>query len=525
MRISAEDLRCHSGVFTLGDIHYHSSAGVTFDKLRANALEVKSKGFLPKEVPDGHVIILELERQYNDHCVDKRVGFGRRTDVTQEGSEPEWVQLLEPEVQSYLRVRFLQDAIDPLAIVGALPYAGFSYLIEEGGLCHDVVNQLGLHRLHNVAQLGLLQNPVVGADEKQSVGTIYRHSRYVHSLDVCALITLMAYNNNLPESDRIHLQVAALTHDILTPAGGDSIKRYNATLFDEDVGYPAIFTREVWPALKEKYNLDEQKLADLIMGKGMLGRFLDLADKLAYVSRDVFYFIQSLPHRTPDGLSKEQAVIRDLVTRFPYICGLWESIEIVDGQVAISNPLGLANFLKLRATMFKALYYNPSARFHEDVTAKLFAGYLMREGSLTKAQLLHTTDAFLYHELGKVTGLAGVLDHCYSPFKPRVETFATVEEANRREQEFLGNKKMMTHLEVRKSFTSAGTASFLVRIGREVKPFKEVLPEDAADIEAIMAMPNPVWLYIFSIEDLKMPASLLKQLRFDRRQRLRKAKV
>ncbi len=484
-RSTAHELSLWDDVVTAGEIQYVPRSGRALRLQDWQLLTIASEG--------------EMYHRYN-------------------GEEPRWIHTLSSEMQLFLRAGHQSEISEPLVEEPELPYAGFGYIVEEGGLVEDTVRGFNLWRLNHVAQLGLLQVPTIGPKGESIAGRIYTHNRYTHSLDVYALINLMAIRCDLSDHERTHLIVAALTHDALTPAGGDSIKRINSTLFDEDAHYSSMFKREFWPELRNKYQLDETLLSSIIMGQGKLGRFLDLADKLAYTARDVNAFISSLPRQTPDGMSTEQALIRDTVAQDPLICGLWDSIKVVNDQVVVTDLDRLARFLKLRALMFKALYYNPSARVHEDVTVGLIAGYLFEKGDLTKSRLLVTVDSELHERLEKFLGVPSLFLTGYA-LQPTVKTFSNTDLALEEERQLVRKRGLMTHLMTSKPLTTSGTRSFKVLHKGEVTTFGEARSEDMAEIEKIMPKQEE-WLYSFSTTGVYLPQQLLRRLRKARRQRL-----
>ena len=120
-------------------------------------------------------------------------------------------------------------------------------------------------------------------------GTLFAHTRYLHTHDAHALAFLLARNNGLSQDDENHLRVAALTHDALTPAGGDSIKLVAPALLDEEANYPKLFERPGWESLKNEFQLSEERLQAIVRNQGTLGVLLDFADKIFHigpVSRD-----------------------------------------------------------------------------------------------------------------------------------------------------------------------------------------------------------------------------------------------
>lgn len=85
--------------------------------------------------------------------------------------------------------------------------------------------------LNGIAQWGYL-DPIAIQDEFPESRLRFRsaHVRQMHMRDAYALMQLIARKNRLPRWARIVLAVAALTHDVVTIAGGDSMKWCDPTL-------------------------------------------------------------------------------------------------------------------------------------------------------------------------------------------------------------------------------------------------------------------------------------------------------
>ncbi len=513
--MTAKELWQDDEIHRIGDVYLYSSEGLWTPQFVEDALLAINRGHVVP--PDGINVV-------NPHVAGITLSQAYETAFVETGKEPEWIEYCQLETRRSLRVERLRDKAEPLCLYSLLPYSGFCYLVVEDGMTDKATKHLGLARLARVRQLGFLQHPTVGArDSSEIIASTYSHSRFHHGLDTLAVASLIGRNCDLSDEDMRHLQFAAPMHDVLTPAGSDSVKRVAPEAFDEDASFPAIFKKEKWPEIKRQFGLHEDYLTAIILGKGILGRIIDLADKSSYLARDVEAFIPSVGSRTPDGYSDEQAIVRDLVVRNPFICGLWGDARIVDGQFVLTNPKALANFLKLRALMFKILYYNPASRFSEDVLLQFGVRYMFEKGILTEEEVLTYGDEWVTYKLNEVFGFIGLTEMSNSTFEPRVETFATREELTSREKDFLNKRDLLTHAVTRKSLTHTGVESFKVFCDGRIRSLREVLPIEVAEIEKIMSSGNPHWLYIFSIKHtsfFKFPPELMRKIKEARRKRL-----
>jgi hypothetical protein len=170
---------------------------------------------------------------------------------------------------------------DVKSIVPQAPFAGFGYVVRDSEFLSDLAEVFNLYRLWHILQLAFLHDPVGKEDGGSLKGVSYQfpHTRYLHTIDVLAHYALILHRLGIRSRTGI---VAALTHDILTPAGGDTIKQIDPDLFDEDANYPLLLKDAGWPMFRDKYGIDENMLVETILNRGVLGQILDIADKSAF---------------------------------------------------------------------------------------------------------------------------------------------------------------------------------------------------------------------------------------------------
>ena len=423
--------------------------------------------------------------------------------------EPEWIRQASLLCRRHLRRDYVfGDGVDPLAIVPSIPFTGIGYAVVDDGLIAETTDAFELFRLNQVRQLGFLHDPVVRMTELESIGMLFSHTRWCHVLDTTAIATLIAVNNGLTGDLLRHLQVAAVSHDALTPAGGDTTKQIDPEAFDEERNFPQIFMRESWPELSRKYNLDERALTEIVQGEGLLGKVLDLADKIAYVSRDAREYYGRYDPNGPVGYPDEYFEIKKLVEKREFICGIWDTVEIENGDIVIADGERFADFLRLRALLFKNLYHHPASRFLEHTIANVITRYLYDEGMLTRDELLLMNDDALERLIGEVVGDNSLLFLGTNFIRPRVETFEDVKEASCRETE-LTRSGMFTLLENWKGTANPGM-NFLVRAGSRAALFREIYPEAAREIEELIAPEKLLILYYFPIAEMSLQEEFLK---------------
>ena len=425
------------------------------------------------------------------------------------GREPNWINNKPVSIRTAARRDYAIHHEDVMHILNRFPNTGLSYMINEGGLCEDVARLFTLWRLQNIRQLGFLQAPWF-QDSIMDI-PVTGHNRYVHSLDVMTIASVIGHNNDLPRGLFNTLRAAAISHDMGTPAGGDSVKWIDQAALDEDLNYGRLLKQ--YPERKRiwrKYGISEKRLVETIHNKGVLGQILDIADKLAYVARDLWacepYLSYGAKHLDQYGIRS----LMNLVEQYPNPCGIWDSIKIVNGTMVVENVGGLRAFLKIRTLLFRELYMHPNARFGEYLVSRVLVKALYDNDRLTRDQLLAMDD----------NGLRRVLDEEYSNgrnhFKPVVEeisegaqckTFRTREEAVGFYNGLRAQGNPFALLEDNTRAIKTGT-HFNVPTKDGPRPFVVVYPGDAREIEE-MAMIAPA-IHVYYLE--REPAISRKKL-------------
>lgn len=437
-------------------------------------------------------VIYALGEAYKEHCY-------------RHNQEPAWLKRLPENMQGSLRHFWLTgEWFDPLWIIQYRQGLGFSFAVESDGFIHDVAEALNVFRLGEIRQLGFLHDPVVNNDTADiGLAENFHHTRLLHSATVMATAALIAHRLRLPKLLTRHLLVAALTHDILTPAGGDSVKPIDPDGLDEDQHYPEAFRNNPrWEAVSRRYRLDETLLAKTVAGKGLLGQLLDIADKTTYVDHDVDAYLKWNDPRKFRRLVPSAGFVEvwDLRKKLGQkACRLWDSLELVAGKLVITNPSRLAGFLRLRALMFRHLYFNPRARYREQMLALLVIEPLYHEGRLTREMLLRMTDHELMRWIDQETG-CDIKEHLSrSDCAPVIESFATEGEALFRLRALHQSDRTLLFMLETFPEPSKKAVRALVRDERgDIRPFEEAYPEEADGILAFGRDSTPVKLYILN---------------------------
>lgn len=366
---------------------------------------------------------------------------------------------------------------------------GYVVDFDDTGLLGGAYDLFRLYRLGGVRQLGWLTQPLLQQDMPNMYPMRFEHHRLIHVWDVAALANLLGHGLNLPTEDMRTLTLAAATHDARTPAGGDTTKLLDRDFFDEDAHYGELLVGDKMTAFLGRFGIDPARPIDTVHGKGLLGSLLDLADKTAYLCRDAFWFHMRLEEEILD--CEEGVAIHGMLKDSPAPCDAWRSAELRNGQLVLTDVEALARMLKLRALLFRALYWHPGARFTEFIVSHLVLRHLFETGEITREKLLEWNDQELDKRIEKYT----LQKFGVSFGEPVYEGFDTLAaaEACRDELHAAGERYVM--IETLPPRIKSGTHFRVIDPRGESRPLVEAYPELAAPVDALARVINPFRLY------------------------------
>jgi hypothetical protein len=282
---------------------------------------------------------------------------------------------------------------DPIALfTHKIPFSSYDIYLDienEESIFYELYHTPAIWRLGGVSQLGyLVPMPPEGDEDKEIFYTprIFHHSRYDHSMIVVALAEIILARNGFSEKERAPFILACACHDIATPAGGDSVMRIDKKELDEEKNFSYILKRDGldirW---KEKYGFNLMEAQGWIEGKGLFGSFLNVLDRLAYVSLDCYWFGHESKNK-----------IRSFVSSRPLIMDILQDIRFTDDktQFYFCDKERLYDFLTLRVLEHTELLLNPRSRALDHTLFKHIKG-LYDSGQITKEKLLMWDDDVL----------------------------------------------------------------------------------------------------------------------------------
>lgn len=392
-------------------------------------------------------------------------------------------------------LRGIDDEYGDIWIMNPMPYTHLNYGVLSSGAVIETIHALNLHRLSGVRQLGTLVDPVMMSYGENAIANRFSHNRFGHSLDVAAMATVIGWNCGLDDRDRLHLRVACVMHDALTPAHGDGTKLIDPKAFDEDANIRELFKKPEWVDLKAKWQIDEELIVKIIQDDNhWLGSIRNMADRICYIARDVSaYLIESRSDRRL-LLPFEHEAVRQSVYLRPHLLHVWDTLRMKDGQLVCSDPDTLDAFLRLRVQMFQSLYYHPLSRVREFIFSKVIVQYLYDSGQVSRDQLLEMTDEWLDREINRLVGRESGIENLDTFGNPRAACYKDAWTARNEEARLRMNGIRFIFAENLQRKIKPGI-DFPVLVGGRVMPFKEARPALARDLVKLAKIQFPYRLY------------------------------
>ncbi len=366
----------------------------------------------------------------------------------------------------------------------------------------------GMARLSGIPTLSTLTPPEEDPRQYMDAGLdVFIHNRLEHSWIAAAVMEIVLMINQyegrmgLSTKETLKGALAALLHDSATVAGGDAMRLADKEALSEEALINRILDREQVKATMSEMGLDERDAGDIktiIANEGMLGRLLDLIDRISYTVRDAVAVCGNV---TPEECSRPCVKQIDrIIRKDPQLTDIIFSIKVdPEGRVYVEDPARLERFLRLRAWLHVGLYLHPESQLME---AAVITPALKRrweadsasgradDESVTIENLLrwerHRLEDVLSREIGgtgqgfmvslELARYAKANDIKVSEFPDRAAAA----------EGFIGTlrgRKALVTVDFTKGFDLA--LDTLVPAPGGLKPFAEVFPRKAAEIAKI----------------------------------------
>lgn len=513
MKYTPDTMRREAGVYQLNDVVVFPSYSLErhIRRTQKNAAEKivahpEVAILIPPQIRELMMRIPEvgLDALYEDYRKGKY-------SIEDTQNSPAWMSILDADSQIYIRSRFvMQEAFEHPTVIPSFQFHGIGYVIDDDGMTIEICRALDSWRLQHVRQLAFLHDPLTKKSVKHP-SLIFPHDRLTHSFDVSVVANLIIGNNPCLEGIAKEIRAAGIMHDILTPAGGDTTKGIDRDGFDEDANFPELYSRRGWKEFQERHHVHEERLASIVLGKGIGGRVLDLADKSSYMARDLLAFLIRGEINGKREYTQMFYAMKKLADENPTICALWAHARVVGDNLVIDDEEALYQFLKLRAFLFKGLYYNPRSRMVEYIVAQKILGWAYFNGLVTREELLEWTDDQLERYIERLTGFHlsfSTVDQA------EIETFSDLSSALKREADLKKDPGLLVVVDDFVSQTKDGTRSFCVERKGKAVHFADACPAQAKHIAKLVEVKgNAVRVYKLSVQDLKIRPNIARELR------------
>lgn len=355
---------------------------------------------------------------------------------------------------------------------------------------------LPLERLQGLRKLGFLSVIQRGGDIRDFRG--FDHDALEHTLLVPRAAELILEEAGFPENIINEVIVAGLLHDIALPAGGEAVVRLDPENLDEENHWRDVLSREQLFQLIFDLGLDPVHISMAIKNNGIVGKVLDIADRIAYTTVDSSYFYGK--RNAPPYLYKTV------------------KIDVETGTVYFDYPEALGKFLQLRAENHFNVYNHPVNKGADFMIRTLLRPLYSTDGTkpLSPSRLRQMTDDDLCEVLQEVYQL---------PFpapwwihRKLVNLYPNYTEVGDEEDAH----KYLEHLAATDSFLPLGYeqswsfdpgTSYMVKdpLTGRVLPFRELLP-DQADLIEDYAKVQTYIVYYYNIEENNERNRLVREL-------------
>lgn len=415
-----------------------------------------------------------------------------------------------PERRTYFRIPNL--ALD-------FPLSELDGVNIENPLAKSLLRTATVKRLKGVSQLGLVIT-------QKRHGRAHFHTRYQHIGTVTEIGERILRQNGFDEQE-INLGVAAfILHDVGITAFGDSTKPLDPKNLEEEAHWREASNRRITTLLRRN-NISPQQVDAIIHNGGVLGKVLDIADRIAYVSRDLSAWIDDLP-RIEEAWGSQPTLeeIKKMPTKdqgnilvydiFIRRMGDMYKDVILDkdsGELYFEDAAQLGFFLMYRAALFRGLYMHPLNIGRETAFADILRPFYtideerarQDDSSLSPSKLRHMTDYDLQAHIQKYGSKDQWAVYAYLRFmhwSPTFEKFETVEQARRRGHEIITRGARIIGVREIEGFSPSTDFKVKDKNGNIVA-FRDAVPTAVTRIDEEIGKVRGVYLF-YTNDDFKM---------------------
>lgn len=393
-----------------------------------------------------------------------------------------------------------------------LPYSDFKRWVPENSIYEESLKKIpALNRLNGIKALSFLS--YVGPRPKDTYFLEFSHTRLDHSLTVALITEEILKQNGIPQ-DQIDLGIiAALLHDIATPAYGDATKQVDMkNLHEED---------HWWEVLDKKgknfvTQFGTKEIIDkIIKNQGVLGKVLDIADRITYTMKDMNGIQIALPFGDKQS-NPYFTELNKIIANYPKLGNIYKEVGVDQKKqdVFFNNADHLDIFLNLRAHLYQNLYLYPTNQARDFLIAKAIAQVYAKDGSsiLSPDKLRKMVDYNLMEILADhYEGYSAGMHPLLTNWNPEFERFNSIDEARKKEKELKQKDNLViVGINECKGFDS-GTEYKVAEKYKYVE-FREYDPLAANRIEEVCNSTKGIFLFWADTSEDNQATRLLKMV-------------
>jgi len=385
----------------------------------------------------------------------------------------------------------------------ALPMSELGGWIYEKDDIYKAYMALPVGRLHNVKQLSFLA--YIGPSPETQYLHEFTHTRIEHTLLAARIMEAILRRNGTPEQEVKLGTIAAMMHDQATPAFGEATKKIDKDNLDEEKHWAEVMDEEAWNYLANE-GITAEQADDIINNRGLLGKVLDIADRISYVMLDANQLIK-ISNLDAIISNAEQtgyrAEIAELVRTDTNLGAIYKDVVIdwKNGEVYFRNAERLSKFLELRALLNKNLYLHPISQARDLIVTQALRPYYSTDESdetkLTPNKLRRMSDDDVMrfvseHDSSFEQNVYKTVGPSFAPYFAFVnwypqywERFTTLNALEKKKEELGSDGRLAINGETRVDrFKPATEWKIMDDTGRRLS-FREYDPQCAGRIERI----------------------------------------
>jgi HD superfamily phosphohydrolase len=397
------------------------------------------------------------------------------------------------------------------AFFESLPYSDFRRWVPENSIYTNALNQIpNLNRLSNVKCLSFLS--YVGPDPKNTYFIEFPHSRLDHTLTV-ALITEEILKQNGFSQDQINLGiVAALLHDIATPAYGDATKQVDPVNLHEENHWQKMLDKEGKDFI---HQFGTEKMLDtIIKNQGVLGKVLDVSDRITYTMKDLSALQIIAPLETGQKSQILLRKINKIITHYPKIGNIYKTVGVDQKkqEVFFNDPQMLNVFLNLRAHLHQKLYVHPINQAKDLFVSKAIGRLYSNDKSfiLNPDNLRQMNDYDLMKTLSKFYNRSAVVMHLnLVNWRAEFRKFSSIDRA-KEEERMLKQKENIAVIGIKDCQGFNPATDYKVFDGHNYVDFKYYDISAADEIEKTANATRGIYLFWTDVSEKSEINDLIK---------------